>query len=244
MIRVTDYIAYLYYSTDYGVNWGYRDNLRAGGAGPIVEGDTSSIQTSSDGSIVMITSGVFNGNQGYVYMSTNYGVTFTKIFNTLGIWNSIAMSANAGNLVLLNLYGGIYYSNAQTIVNYNTYLPILNNVAINQTSVTTGFALDVSGNIRYVAATATSDYRVKQDVQPLDETFTVDNLRPVSYYNTLSNNQDIGLIAHELQEHYPFLVHGNKDDDDYQSVNYTSLISVLINEIQQLKKRVSDLENK
>jgi hypothetical protein len=127
-------------------------------------------------------------------------------------------------------------------VNQNT-IATFGNVAINKTSVTSGFALDVNGNIRYVAATATSDYRVKQDVQPLDETFNVDNLRPVSYYNTLSNNQDVGLIAHELQEYYPSLVHGNKDDDDYQSVNYTSLISVLIHEIQQLKKRIIKLEN-
>jgi hypothetical protein len=114
---------------------------------------------------------------------------------------------------------------------------------VNKTSITSGFALDVSGNITTTSLTTTSDYRIKTNIQTLDGTFTVDNLRPISYYNSLSNNQDIGLIAHELQEHYPFLVHGNKDDVDYQSVNYTSLISVLIHEIQQLKKRITKLEN-
>ena len=32
------------------------------------------------------------------------------------------------------------------------------------------------------------------------------------------------------------LVNGKKDDEKYQTVNYTSLIPILINEIQNLKK--------
>jgi hypothetical protein len=68
-------------------------------------------------------------------------------------------------------------------------------------------------------------------------------LRPVTYNNNQANNkQDIGLIAHEVQEHFPFLVNGEKDGEDNQSVNYTGLIGLLIHEIQQLKRRVSDLE--
>ena len=78
---------------------------------------------------------------------------------------------------------------------------------------------------------------------PLDETFTVDNLRPVTYNNTKLKKQDIGLIAHELQEVYPFLVNGEKDGKEMQSVNYTGLIGILIKEIQELKKRVKKLEN-
>jgi hypothetical protein len=52
------------------------------------------------------------------------------------------------------------------------------------------------------------------------------------------------LIAHELQEYYPFLVEGEKDGEQTQSVNYIGLIGVLIKEIQELKKRVLDLEKK
>jgi len=120
----------------------------------------------------------------------------------------------------------------------------VSSVGINQSTITSGFALDVNGNIRATGTlTQISDYRIKTNVQTIDGTFTVDNLRPVSYHNILSNNQDFGLIAHELQQQYPSLVHGNKDDNDYQSVNYTGLIGVLISEIQQLKKRITKLEN-
>ena len=45
----------------------------------------------------------------------------------------------------------------------------------------------------------------------------------------------MGFIAHELQEHYPFLVAGIKDGPDTQSVNYIGLIGLLTKEIQQLK---------
>ena len=73
----------------------------------------------------------------------------------------------------------------------------------------------------------------------MDFAFTVDNLNPVTYTNTKTQKQDIGLIAHELQEHYPFLVNGTKDGEELQSVNYTGLIGILTKEIQSLKKEVS-----
>ena len=53
--------------------------------------------------------------------------------------------------------------------------------------------------------------------------------------NKLNNKFSLGLIAHELQEKYPFLVLGEKDGANYQSVDYIGLIAVLIKEIQELK---------
>ena len=107
-------------------------------------------------------------------------------------------------------------------------------------------AYNITANNQITAASfdATSDYRIKDNVTPLDETFTVDNLRPVTYNNTKSGKQDIGLIAHELQEVYPFLVNGEKDGEEMQSVNYTGLIGILIKEIQDLKKEVKMLKEK
>jgi hypothetical protein len=98
------------------------------------------------------------------------------------------------------------------------------------------------GNIEAVNFNATSDYRIKENVHSLDESDTIDGLRPVKYLNKLTNGLDIGLIAHELQEFYPFLVKGEKDGPENQSVNYIGLIGVLIKEIQELKARVSKLE--
>jgi hypothetical protein len=112
------------------------------------------------------------------------------------------------------------------------------------------YPLDVSGNGNFtgqVSASSfnpTSDYRIKENVIPLNDTFTVDKLVPVTYKNIKTDKQDIGLIAHELQEQYPYLVNGEKDGINLQTVNYTGLIGILIKEIKDLKERVKSLENK
>jgi hypothetical protein len=90
---------------------------------------------------------------------------------------------------------------------------------------------------------ATSDYRIKTNITSLDNSYTVDDLVPVAYKNEYTQKQDIGLIAHEVQEIYPFLVNGEKDGQTLQSVNYTGLFGILIKEIQDLKKSVKVLEN-
>jgi hypothetical protein len=54
----------------------------------------------------------------------------------------------------------------------------------------------------------------------------------------------MGFIAHEVQEHYPFIVSGKKDGEHNQTINYISLIALLTKEIQDLKKRITILENK
>jgi hypothetical protein len=83
----------------------------------------------------------------------------------------------------------------------------------------------------------TSDYRVKENVQNLNtDVYNVNNLRPVNYHNTIFNKPDIGFIAHEVQEQYPFLVTGEKDGIEKQSMNYTGLIGIAVKEIQDLKQ--------
>jgi hypothetical protein len=89
-----------------------------------------------------------------------------------------------------------------------------------------------------------SDYRLKEDITPLSlDTYTIDNLNPVSFYFKNDGKKNIGLVAHELQEHYPFLVEGEKDGSNMQTVNYIGLIGILIKETQELKKRVKYLES-
>ena len=82
-----------------------------------------------------------------------------------------------------------------------------------------------------------SDYRIKQNVEILELTkYNTDNLIPVIYNHKPTNQRDIGFLAHEVQEYFPFLVEGTKDGENTQSVNYIGLIGVLTKEIQELKK--------
>jgi hypothetical protein len=93
-------------------------------------------------------------------------------------------------------------------------------------------SLVVTGQITALSFNAVSDYRTKTNIEQLDENISVSNLRPLVY---LKNGQkEIGLLAHELQEVYPFMVCGEKDGKEMQSVNYIGLIGVLINDVKRL----------
>ncbi len=97
------------------------------------------------------------------------------------------------------------------------------------------------GSIKAGSTTYSSDYRLKENVQPLTENETVNELHPVKYYNTNLKKNDYGLLAHELQEKYPFLVSGEKDGAENQSINYNGLISLLVHEVKNLKKEYQEL---
>ena len=77
---------------------------------------------------------------------------------------------------------------------------------------------------------------------PLNAAYTVDALNPVTYIFKATGKQDVGFIAHEVQEFYPFLVNGEKDGATNQSLNYNGLIGILTKEIKDLKVKVSYLE--
>ena len=142
---------------------------------------------------------------------------------------------------------GTLYSNYNIVPSINTTFNLgfngvtpatnlfWNNIYANQIFAT--------GSIRAKSFIINSDYRIKKNVTALDNNFHVDYLRPVTYINTQTNTQDVGLIAHELQKYYPDLVIGEKDGPEIQSVNYVGLIPILINEIKNLKNKNTVLEN-
>jgi hypothetical protein len=92
-----------------------------------------------------------------------------------------------------------------------------------------------------VAYFSTSDYRIKENVTNLGNTYVLDNLRPVSYYNTSSCSQDIGFLAHEVQKEIPILVSGEKDGTNMQTINYNGLIPLLVKELNEQKQIIIKL---
>jgi len=181
--------------------------------------------------------------------SSNDNVAFgsNALFLDYGSSN-VALGSSAGSA---NLTG-----NNNTFIGTNTNLN--NNGLSNSTALGNGTLITASnqivlGNSSVTSVTTTasvtassfnssSDYRIKENVLPLDETFTIDNLRPVTYFNSSINKQDIGFIAHEVQEFFPYLVNGEKDGETNQSLNYNGLIGLLVKEIQDLKQQVNNLK--
>jgi len=114
-------------------------------------------------------------------------------------------------------------------------------VGIGKTNPSPSFGLDISGGFICTEVSSTSDYRVKQNVRRLDtiNISYVDGLRPYMYTNRRVGHEDIGFLAHELQDIYPFLVTGEKDGENLQSIQYTGLIAMLVAEVKELKRRVA-----
>ena len=181
-------------------------------------------------------SGNFNTFLGCLTDVSNNGSIPYGIYN-----NSTALgyqaTIDASNQIVL---GGINSSGAYPSVKIpGSYVGIGGNY-----NPGNGYALDVNGNVNATSYNTPSDYRIKENVTQLDDTFVVDKLKPVTYLNKKSDKQDIGLIAHELQEIFPELVNGEKDGEEFQSVNYLGLIPILIKEIKLLKERVKILEER
>jgi hypothetical protein len=159
----------------------------------------------------------------------------TNVSSNLLTYNySTALGYNAiidaSNQIVLGGLNGVSYPSVKIP---GTYVGIGGNY-----NPGNGYALDVNGNVYATTYNTPSDYRIKENITQLDGKFVVDNLNPVTYLNNKLDKQDIGLIAHELQEIYPELVNGEKDGEQLQSVNYLGLIPILIKEIQDLKKEI------
>jgi hypothetical protein len=112
----------------------------------------------------------------------------------------------------------------------------------NPLTSTTG-NISASGGISAASYNATSDYRMKQNTQPLLITRTIDLLKPVEY-DLSGGSHDMGFLAHEVQEVLPFLVSGEKDGPGMQSMNYNGFIALLVKEVQDLKKENRELNER
>lgn len=110
--------------------------------------------------------------------------------------------------------------------------------SMNRDGIITGITLNAT-NINIA-----SDYRIKDNVTEVSSNDNFDKLRPVTYFNKINNKNEIGFIAHEVQELFPELVNGEKDGENNQSINYIGLIPLLVNEIKELKLKIKQLEEK
>ena len=109
------------------------------------------------------------------------------------------------------------------------------------------YTMDISGSIKTVGMNSVSDYRIKENIIPLSTTTnlpSMDALRPVIYYNKLLQKHEYGFIAHEVQEIFPDLVVGKKDAEQYQTINYTPMFALLVNEVKQMKREIVELRKK
>ena len=118
---------------------------------------------------------------------------------------------------------------------------------VNSSNTTNGYISQTNSST--VAYTTSSDYRLKENIKPLQNALTrVSLLKPVTFTWKESNDIGEGFIAHELAEIIPDAVCGNKDDIDnngnpkYQGVDTSFLVATLTAAIQEQTQIINDLK--
>ncbi len=103
----------------------------------------------------------------------------------------------------------------------------------------------VANKIKTKKFERTSDLRLKKNIETLENMLEkVLQLRGVRFEFKDSDNKDIniGFIAQELEEFFPELV--TTGSDGYKSVDYSSMTSVLLEAIKELKNENDDLKER
>ena len=177
-----------------------------------------------------------------VAIGSNAGFNQTGQFNTF-VGTNAGWDFGVTRIGQYNTYVGVNTTatgnfSKSTAIGYSATITASNQIVIGTATEN----ILIPGNTTGKSFTTTSDYRVKEDIHPLDPTYSIDSIRPVQYKLKGSDGLHIGVIAHELQESLPFLVHGVKDGPETQSVNYTGLIGLLVKEVQDLKREVKQLK--
>jgi hypothetical protein len=183
----------------------------------------------------------YNIDDNNLYIYDESGWVYNNFTSDGSIVNSSTTTLNGAVTVgsTLNVSGNTTLTGTLNVSGNTT---LTGNVGIGLAPSAT-YKLDILGTARASLFTTTSDYRIKEDISDVINE-GVDELQPVKYKNKLNNKLEYGFIAHQVQDIFPEMVQGEKDGEEYQSINYLGLIPIMVHEIKQLKEEVRNLKRK
>ena len=142
---------------------------------------------------------------------------------------------------------GSSYSNTNTAPSNG--LLVEGNVGIGTTSPSSSYKLDVNGAIQGTLFNASSDSRLKNNIASITNGLSIINqLRGVSFeWKNKTGKKTFGVIAQEIEEIVPELVHTNETENDegfkQKSVHYDGITPYLIESIKELIQMNSEMKN-
>ncbi len=166
-----------------------------------------------------------------------------------------ASDGSAGQFLKTDASGNLSFGTAtQTTINNNADNRLITgsgtantlegeaNLTYNGTTLSIGGTITsvtnitASGTIQGAEVTATSDERLKSDIQTIDNALDkVMNMRGVTY--TMQDQKGTGVVAQEIEKILPEVV---VDGEEYKSVAYGNMVGVLIEAIKDLKKEINE----
>ena len=116
------------------------------------------------------------------------------------------------------------------------YANASNTVTVTTSGLSVTGAITASGDV-----TAFSDARVKENVETLSNALeSVKQMRGVTYNKIGEEKQSVGVIAQELEEVVPQLVH--TDEEGMKSVAYGNITAVLIEALKEQQAQIEELK--
>jgi hypothetical protein len=265
---------------DFAINMGNSNNLiiavnqaeaaRFNSSGVLLLGETSSTPTGGGtyrlgiaGNIKFDSGGVIEwptsgGNAWYLYDSSaalvfQRGGTEAARFDTSG---NLCVGTTSGGGYKFNVTASSGYGALFSVSSGNISTIFTNTGSGGQTFTAFLVGATQTGSISSPSGTTTayntsSDYRLKENVQPMTGGLaTVAALKPVTYDWISNGSAGEGFIAHELQAVIPEAVTGEKDAVDDkgkikpQGVDFGKIVPHLVAAIQELTTRLAAMETK
>jgi len=100
----------------------------------------------------------------------------------------------------------------------------------------------ITSNGTSTSYNTSSDYRLKQDLKPINGLDLISQIKVYDYEWKSDETRAYGVLAHELQEVIPQAVTGEKDAEQMQSVDYSKLVPILVQAIQEQQKQIEELK--
>ena len=117
-------------------------------------------------------------------------------------------------------------------------------VGINNTVNDLTYNLEVSGSIRASAAVlSNSDERLKENIYPIDNALSrVGQIEGVYFDWKKGGERQVGVIAQHVEKVLPEVV--SEDKNSYLSVDYSKIVPLLIEAINEQNSIIKDLEDR
>jgi hypothetical protein len=112
-------------------------------------------------------------------------------------------------------------------------------------AITLPDASDDSGKVKANAFVSYSSIRYKKDVEPLESAVdTISKLQGVSYNWKDTGKKDFGFIAEEVGKVIPEIVEWSQDPQYANTMDYTRIISFLVEAVKEQQKKIDLLAEK
>ena len=230
----------------------FSDNSSQYGSGLILSGDSGSDQRSwrtfvknGNGSVALTFEVSTNGTS---YGNSPIGLTYAERMRITSSGDLLIGKSSAGYNtagiqtettgtrigITRGTSGECLYLNKINSETGNTLVFYYNGATVGTVSIT-------SSSTSY---NTSSDYRLKQDLKPINGLDLISKIKVYDYEWKSDKSRAYGVLAHELQEVIPQAVNGEKDAEQMQGVDYSKLVPILVQSIQELKEEIETLKNK